>query len=311
MELGQIEAFVAVAREGSFTKAANYLNISQPSLSNRIYRLEQSLNGNLVDRGSRPVTLTPQGKTFLSYAERALAILTAAEEVVRDQYLDGSLELKVGCPFSVATYLIPELVDQFSRSFPHAELFIETGNSDFVIDQLADGLVNLAFAAAFPKFIGETQMLLLLHDEMTVAVPSDHPLTLRQDLAVADLWHYRVLLIHWGPTFYAYIESLRQMSHTPGPLMRLPLAGALPMARKADTVTFMPRRLVKPSGLIEVQVRDFSFAWDIALMTRPGRTLAPLEDAFLNIVSGIWKTSEPSSTSVTTDRSLKFTPGTD
>jgi len=294
MEFGQIEAFVAVAHEGSFTKAANYLNISQPSLSNRIHRLEQSLNGNLVDRRSRPVSLTSQGKAFLSYAERALAILTAAEEVVRDQYLDGPIELKVGCPFSVATYLIPEVVDQFSRAFPQAELYIETGNSDFVIDQLADGLVNLAFAAAFPKFIGETQMLILLHDEMTVAVPPDHPLAFGRDVAIADLWHYRVLLIHWGPTFYAYIESLRQMSPTPGPLMRLPLAGALPMARKTDTVTFMPRRLVKPTGLVEVQARDFSFAWNIALMTRPGRTLAPLEEAFLNIVSGIWKTSEPS-----------------
>jgi len=83
MELRQLEALVTIAREGSFTRASDVLAISQPSLSARIRRLERSLNCQLIDRHTRPVRLTVQGKAFLPFAERVLFILEAAEELVQ------------------------------------------------------------------------------------------------------------------------------------------------------------------------------------------------------------------------------------
>lgn len=293
MELRQLQAFVAIAKEGSFTRAADTLAISQPSLSARLRRLERYLNCPLIDRHSRPVHLTAQGKAFLPYAERALYILEAAEELVQDQRLESTIQLRVACTFSVATYLMPQVVDDFSGAFPQAELYLETGNSEFVVSQLADNLVNLALAAAFPEYLSQTQVLLQLHDQMTAAVAPGHPLAGAADVPVASIWPYRVLLIHWGPVFHAYVESLRQLSASRGPLVRLPLAGALPMARRPDTITFMPRRLVKPSDLAEVHLKDFSFGWDVALLTRPGRSLPRLEQAFVDIVQRVWQASEP------------------
>ena len=292
MELRQLEALLAIAREGSFTRAADILAISQPSLSARMRRLERHLGCKLIDRHTRPVRLTAEGKAFLPYAERALYILEAAEEVVQGQQLESAVQLRVACTFSVATYLMPQVVDDFSAAFPRAELYIETGNSDFVVSQLADGLVNLALAAAFPEFLNQTQALLQLHDQMTAAVAPGHALVGTENVPIADIWPYRVLLIHWGPVFHAYVESLRQLSANRGPLVRLPLAGALPMARRPDTVTFMPRRLVGPSGLAEVHLQAFSFGWDVALLTRPGRSLTTLEQAFADIVNRIWLASE-------------------
>lgn len=293
MEVRQLEALVAIAREGSFTRAAEILTISQPSLSARMRRLERHLGCRLIDRHARPVRLTAEGRAFLPYAERALYILEAAEEAVQDQRLEAAVQLRVGCTFSVATYLMPQVVDDFSAAFPRAELYIETGNSEFVVGQVADGLVNLALAAAFPEFLSQTQPLLQLHDQMTAAVAPGHPLIGSGTVPVADIWPYRVLLIHWGPVFHAYVESLRQLSADRGPLVRLPLAGALPMARRPDTVTFMPRRLVEPSGLTEIRLQDFSFGWDVALLTRPGRALARLEQAFIDIVNRVWLASAP------------------
>jgi len=288
MEFRQLLAFVAVAREGSFTQAAQQLNLRQPSLSARIHQLELSLGGQLIDRRSRPIKLTPLGEAFLPYAERAIAIFEAAQELARDHHKVAAEQVRLGCPFSVATYLLPEVVDKFSKAFPKADLFIDTGNSDYVVSQLADGLINLALAAAFPKFLARSQLLLTLHDEMVVAVAPDHELAGLTDVTIAQILCYRVLLIHWGPSFHAYIENLRQLNPESGPLLRLPLAGALPMAQQADTTTFLPRRLVAPSGLVEVMVSEFSFSWDVALMTRPGRSLTFLEQEFLNIVSSSW-----------------------
>jgi hypothetical protein len=66
------------------------------------------------------------------------------------------------------------------------------------------------------------------------------------------------------------------------------------MAQQADTVTFMPRRLVVSSGLTEVHLRAFSFNWDVALLTRPNRSLSNLEQAFVDIVNRVWLASAPS-----------------
>lgn len=294
MEIRQLEAFIAVAREGSFTQAAERLDIRQPSLSARIRRLEHSLGGTLINRSSRPVELTALGRSFFPLAERALAILEAAGDLVRADHLESGLQMRLGCPFSVATYLMPEVVDSFSQEFPQAELYIEAGNSDFVVSRLKDELIDLGFAAAFPKFLTQAQLLLQLHDEMAVAVAPENPLADQMDFPVTDLWSYRVLLIHWGLAFQAYIDSLRQMSSATGTTVRLPLASAIPMARQPNTVTFMPRRLIQASGLAEVDVRGFSFAWDIALLTRPGRSLNHLEREFVGIVTTAWRESEPS-----------------
>lgn len=294
MEIRQVEAFIAVAQEGSFTQAAERLDIRQPSLSARIRRLERSLGGKLINRSSRPVALTPLGRSFFPLAERALAILEAAGELARVEHLESGVQMRLGCPFSVATYLMPEVVDGFSHEFPQAELYIEAGNSEFVVSRLRDELIDLGFAAAFPKFLTQAQLLLQLHDEMAVAVSPENPLAGLRNFPVAELWPYRVLLIHWGPAFHAYVDSLRQISPDAGTVVRLPLASAIPMARQPDTITFMPRRLLQASGLAEVDVRGFSFAWDIALLTRPGRSLSYLERKFVDIVSTVWKSSEPS-----------------
>lgn len=293
MELRQIEALIVLSQEGSFTRAADHLEISQPSLSARIRRLERSLGTSLIDRQSRPVTLTQQGRLFMDYAERAIAILAAAKELLTDQYQSTFGEIKVGCPFSAATYLMPQVVDRFSKSFPQAQLVIETGNSDYVVDQLTDGLINLAVAAAFPKFFPRVEILLRLHDEMTAAVTPSHPFAQEPEVLVSEIWHNRVLLIQWGPAFHMYVENLRNSSSKPGPLVRLPLASALPMAHQPNTVTFMPRRLVAPSGLIEVPVKGFAFSWDIAIMTRHNRSLLPLEQAFVDIIIQTWESSAP------------------
>jgi DNA-binding transcriptional LysR family regulator len=288
MEIGQIEAFLAVVREGSFTNAAARLNLTQPSLSARIQQLEQSLGDLLFFRDKRPVQLTPLGELFIDYAERAVGILEAGYEAVRSASQGLIGRVSVSCPYSLATYLLPEVVDHFGKMHPQAELYVESGHSGFAISQLLDGLVNLALAAAFPHFLAATQTLLRLHDEMIVAAAPNHPLATATAVPIYQLWQYRALVIHWGTAFEAYIRSLRQMSSTTAALVRVPLAVALPMARQPNTVTFLPSRLQKMSGLVAVDVPGFQFDWDTVLVTRAGRSLTTLEQSFVDTVTAVW-----------------------
>ena len=288
-EIGQLEAFVAVVREGSFTQAAYRLNLTQPSLSARVHQLEQSLRGQLFQRDKRPVQLTPLGEIFVTYAERALGILEAGQAAIRSAQSGEAGHVRVCCPFSLATYLMPDVVRRFRGAFPLAELHIEAGHSDFAIGQLLDGLVELALAAAFPRFMNQVQVLLRFHDEMVVAVNPAHELAGMETVSVPQLWRYQLLIVHWGRAFSAYLDSLRQMYQVRGSAMSVPLAVALPMMEETDTVTFLPRRLTAVAGLVELHVPAFQFDWDTILATRPGRTLTVLEQAFVDLTAAVWK----------------------
>ena len=288
MEIRQIEAFLAVIQEGSFTSAAAQLNLTQPSLSARIQQLEHSLGGALFVRGQRPLSLTPLGETFRSYAERSLTILRAGQEAVQSARQGQIGRVTVCCPFSLAASLMPEVVKQFGQAYPQAELYLETGHSDFAISQLLDGVVNVALAAAFPRFAPQVQTVLRLRDEMVVAVSPEHELVGETAVSLATLWQYQPLIIHWGHAFDAYIASLRQMSGADGGTVRVPLAAALPMARQPHTITFLPRRVTAVFGLVELPVPSFQFGWDALVATRPGRTLLPLEKAFVDVVTAVW-----------------------
>ena len=293
MELGQLEAFLAVVQKGSFTKAAEHLNLTQPSLSARIYQLEQNLQGALFLRTKRPVQLTPLGEVLVSYAERGLSILKAGQEAVRSAQLGITGKITVCCPFSQSTYLIPQVVSQFSQEYPLAELYIETGHSDFAIRQLLDGIVNLAVAAAFPRFLTQTRPLLRLHDEMVVAANSDHALASSQNISLAQLWQYQLLVIHWGTAFTAYFDSLYQTRTGTESVLRIPLAVALPMMRQSNRIIFAPRRLAISTGLVPLDVPEFRFDWDTILVTRPNRNLTALEQAFVDLVATVWFSNQP------------------
>jgi DNA-binding transcriptional LysR family regulator len=291
MEIRQIEAFLAVIQEGSFTNAAAHLNLTQPSLSARIQQLEQSLGGEWFLRGQRPLVLTPLGELFRDYAERAVAILQAGKEAVQLAQQGQIGRVTVCSPFSLAASLMPEVVKQFSQAYPQAELYLETGHSDFAIDQLLDGMVNVALAAAFPRYAAQIQTLLRLHDEMVVAVSPAHELVGETAVAIPQLWNYQPIIIHWGRAFDAYIASLRQMSKAEGAAIRVPLAAALPMAQQPQTITFLPRRVTAVFGLVELPVPKFQFDWDAIVATRPGRSLTPLEQGFVDMVTAVWHQS--------------------
>ncbi|MCB0036165.1 MAG: LysR family transcriptional regulator, partial [Anaerolineales bacterium] len=164
MEVRHLEAFVAVVREGSFTRAAERLNLTQPSLSARVQHLEQALEGELFTRQTRPIRLTVIGETFLPFAERVLGILEAGQEAVRIAKTGVAGRLSVGCPVSVSTYLMPQVVNEFSAAYPQAELFIENSHSVNLVQQLQDGVLDLSFTAVFPHLIREAKILLRLHD---------------------------------------------------------------------------------------------------------------------------------------------------
>ena len=103
MEIGQLEAFVEVARSGSFTRAAQSLYLTQPSLSARIHALEREVGDILFHRMGRGVRLADAGKTLLPYAERVLDTLHTAKEALHSTQSTSSGRLRLGSARTLST----------------------------------------------------------------------------------------------------------------------------------------------------------------------------------------------------------------
>lgn len=290
MEFRQLEAFIAVVREGSFTHAAERLNLSQPSLSSRIQQLEIDLQVTLFKRGKRPIELTDSGKTFLPYAERIMGIVEAGEDAIKIAEEGYSGRLTVGCPTSVSTYLMPQVVTLFNRNFPLSELSVENGHSALLVERLLDGVLDIVFTAVFPHLIRQTQILMRIKDRIIVAAHPDHPLSIGgTQLTLDELWQWRIILPRWGTPFEAWLDSYRELAPAPRPLVKVPLSIGLPMMSQSDSLTFVPERVAQAAGLQTLQVADLNWPWDVVLVTRPGFSLPPLGNEFLKTVSEIVK----------------------
>src|SRR5882757_8775489 len=118
VSLRQLEYFVAVVDEGSFTRAAEVLHVTQPGLSHQIQALERELGGPLLERLPRKVRLTPAGRTVLPHARASLAHAARAHSAGRRASGIATGELHVGTLFSISTGVLPRALRDWRRNYP-------------------------------------------------------------------------------------------------------------------------------------------------------------------------------------------------
>ena len=146
MDLQALRYFRIVAREGSFSQAAQKLNYAQSNLSTKIRQLEGELETPLFRRHAHGVTLTEKGESLLAYADRLVHLLEEAESVVRD---DGTAKgsLSVGSMESAAITFIPVLLAEYHSRCPGVSLTVKTGVSQTSMRSVLDGMLDGAFVA--------------------------------------------------------------------------------------------------------------------------------------------------------------------
>src|SRR5690349_4230263 len=125
MEMHQLRYVVAVSRTGNFSRAAEQCNVSQPSLSQQILKLEDELGERLFDRMKRTAKPTPAGEAFLHRAIRILEEVDIAKREAADarEMLRGTLT--IGVLPTIAPYLLPETLGAFTAKFPGVEVIIQ------------------------------------------------------------------------------------------------------------------------------------------------------------------------------------------
>jgi DNA-binding transcriptional LysR family regulator len=175
MSLRQMEYLVAVVEEGSFTRAAQRLFVSQPALSHQVKALERSVGGQLLERQPHAVHLTPMGRAFLPHA---VAAVRAAEEGQRAAQGVGQLEageLRIATLHSIALGIVPAAIRAWRLAHPEVSFELhEYVNIDQLADEMRLGVADVAVSSRPRRWDGPLRSLGL--EDLVVVLAVDDPL---------------------------------------------------------------------------------------------------------------------------------------
>ncbi|MEJ8733709.1 selenium metabolism-associated LysR family transcriptional regulator [Mediterraneibacter sp. ICN-202921] len=171
MNLKQLEAFVKVARERNFSKAAKDLFLTQPTVSAHIASLEKELNVRLFVRNTKGVELSEDGEKLFSYAQQMVELEKQIEAEFDKSRKESSSLIKIAASTVPAQYLLPEVLACFGRSYPHIQLKVMETDSIRVIEQVAENRVDIGFTGTMTEK-RECVYLPFYEDELVLIVPN-------------------------------------------------------------------------------------------------------------------------------------------
>jgi LysR family hydrogen peroxide-inducible transcriptional activator len=195
--LRQLEYFCAVARTGSFTKAAEDLGIAQASLSEQIARLEKSLGAALFERLNRRIELTPLGEAILGKAQALIEDAAALPDYFERAREGVRGPLRVGAIPTILPYFLAPRLKGFTDRYPDVELYLREGTTAELVEQVLDGLIDVA-VLSLPVEAAGLVMKELFRDALYLAVPERHSLASEKKVQLRRLSQERLLILKDG-----------------------------------------------------------------------------------------------------------------
>ena len=207
LDLHKLNIFVTVARLGNFTRAAEHLHMTQPTVSQQLAALEAALGAPLVERDTRRVRLTAAGEALLPYGERMIALSSEAIEAVRTAAGMEESTLRLGVGHTLATYLLPDLLSRYRNSFPQYRAKISVGNTGDLLALLISDSIDLALVgspAEHPEIITQSFM----SDRLVVIVAPTDEWAIRSEVEPMELLTRVFLTREPGSALHATVERL-------------------------------------------------------------------------------------------------------
>ncbi len=247
MELRHIRYLLAVADHRNFTRAAEFLHVSQPTLSQQIKQLERTLAVQLLDRSGRAVRLTEAGEAYAYHARLALRDLDAGERAIHDVQDLSRGQLRVAMTPTFTAYFIGPLVHEFHAAYPGVTLtVVETTQDRIEADLLADRVdLGIAFAGAHAAGV---ESVALFTERLSLVAGKTHALAGRaRPLPVARLARYPLALLTRDFATRTHIDAYFEESRsTPSIVVEANSIGALvEFVRRGSLATVLPDAITR------------------------------------------------------------------
>jgi LysR family hydrogen peroxide-inducible transcriptional activator len=286
MELHQLRYFCAIVDSGSFSRAARVAHVSQPSLSQQIRKLEDELGARLFDRLGRTVRLTELGQTFLPRARTVLRELEAARGDVAHQLDSVGGAITLGVIPTVAPYLLPGYLTDFSRKFPAVRLSVVEEITPILLERLRAATIDVAILA-IPIRGHEFESFPILTERLFAALPKRHRLTRARAVGLKDLRSEPFLLLRDGHCFRenAIAACDRARLHPQIVFESGQFSSLLSMVEAGMGVSLVPEMAIdKKSGCVFVPIADEQATRTIGAVRLRGRSFSRAQSAFLSLL---------------------------
>jgi DNA-binding transcriptional LysR family regulator len=290
MELSQIDTFLAVASEGSFSRAGKKLLRTQPAVSLALKRLESELGEKLIDRSSKELVLTDAGRVVLDYARRFYNLRRELHNALQELRDRQAGTLVIGANESTALYLITH-IERFRRLYPRVKVEIRRSLSSQIPDELRSGALDLG-AISYDPAAADLFSTVIYHDALAFVVSPEHRFAARREVEIEELG-MEVFIAHnvVSPFRQKVLEIFEQHGVPLHMGIEMPTVETIKkLVSRNLGVAFLPRMCVEPevqSGLlVEVAVKEIHVEREIRLVQPARRPLSYAGQAFLTVVQG-------------------------
>jgi DNA-binding transcriptional LysR family regulator len=287
MELAQLEAFVAVVREGSFSKAAQVLYRTQPAVSQIIRRLEDEIGQPLFDRSSRRGVLTDAGQVLLSHAERLINFKGQALSALEDvRHLRGG-QLVIATNELTCLYLLP-LLHEYRRLYPAVRLSVRRGLASRIPAEVRDYAADLGVVTYQPPD-ADLHSVVVYRDQLAFVVPRGHRFTKRREVSIKDLGAESFVAHHVvSPYRVKVVDTFRKRRVTLQMPIEMPTIDAIKrFVAAGHGVALLPAIAIEGElergELVRVHVPELAFERPVRLVFRKGASVSHAASAFLTV----------------------------
>lgn len=157
IDINKYKVFLAVADYKSFSKAADYLYISQPAISHAIKELEEQLETKLFIRNKKTVSLTEDGEKIKEYVRNAFNTISLGEKLLKEKKDDLNGIIRIGTYSHISHFMLPNVIKEFKRIYPKSKFYIYSSSNQEMIDKLKNNEIDLLIMQ-YPIFINENNL---------------------------------------------------------------------------------------------------------------------------------------------------------
>ena len=256
----QMECFLAVARLGNLSRAAEEMFLTQPTLTARLKGLEEEVGDQLFVRTSRGMRLTEAGREFMPYAERVIGSFEEGKRQVAELQDASGGQLVLGASPGVGTYALPGLLERFTAAYPRVSISVRTGHSEAILEMTLREEVQLGLTRSMKH--PEIESLTLYEDELVLVVDPDHRFTGGGSANIAEVGEEQLIFFDHDSSYYEQTHSMfREASIRELKTMEVDnIEAAKRMVEHRLGVAFLPRtavvRSVAAGNLVLVAVED-------------------------------------------------------
>ena len=288
VELRHLEAFIAVARHGSFTRAAQTLHVSQPTFTVQIRQLESALGVRLVDRNTRSVQLTPIGRGLAPVVERILRELEAV--LLNTQALSGTAAgfVAVAALPSLSATMLPAVISSFRARHPGIAIHLRDAVGVRLAAMVKAGEVDFGFGS-LPAGEPGIEFRPLFKDRMSAIFRKNSPLARKRSIALAGLLAYPLILMGRDSSVRAVVDrGLAAIGHFAPPAYEAEyISTALGMVEAGLGVTILPAsvlRIDRGRQLLCRPIQSPKLDREVGFLVKRGRSLSAAAGAFLGAI---------------------------